>query len=172
MGLFKTLKNVTNADWMIGIVSKAAGKHRCFTELYKVSDATAKYAEECGPLIAEVVKNKSCYQSKKYVVNCIDSSKVSDEFLEKWFSTAPSVLGYLRREKKPVFFINDIVNINTCAYEWDSSIETVLSELIGLYSKTHVIYVDDTTPQYHAMLEMLGFRPITAGGVVYWRYMK
>ena len=61
MALFKTLKQVTDAKWIVDIIASAAGKHRCFTEHFKVQDATAQYKETCGPLIAEMVKNKSCY---------------------------------------------------------------------------------------------------------------
>lgn len=170
MALFRTLKPVTDAKWILDIVASAAGKHRCFTEYFKVQDATEQYKEVCGPLIAETVRCKSCYQTRKYAINCLDTSKVDSEFLDKWFIFAPTVLSYFKREKRPILFINDVVEIASKTYTWDSSVEGIITELIKMYGKTHSIYIDDTEPQYHPMLESLSFRSTNIGGVTYWRY--
>ena len=170
MALFKTLKQATDAKWVVDIIASAAGKHRCFTEHFKVQDATTQYKETCGPLITEMVKNKSCYQTRKYVINCLDTSKVDSEFLEKWFVFAPTVLSYFKREKRPILFINDIVEISSRTYTWDRSVESIILELIKIYGKTHSIYIDDTWSLYHPMLESLSFRSTNIGGIIYWRY--
>lgn len=169
MALFDSLKVVTDGDWALECSAKAARFHRCFTSHFNTDDAYEPYKKLCSELIKRVVKEGTYFKTKKYAFNCLDIKTVDDEFLEKWFQFAPTVIPYIKREQRPVLFINDVISLSTGKYEWGPDVIPPLKMIMDKYQKTHVIYCDDTESLYHRYLMELGFQKIMIGSIVYWR---
>lgn len=170
MGLFSKLKTVTDAEWAIEQSASAARRHRCFTSYFGKDDVYNEYKDFCGPLIREAVKVGTYFKTKTYAIMCLDTSKHDDSFIEKWFAMAPTVVPFIKKERKPVLFINDIISIETKTYTWNSEVTGLIEELVNKYKKTNVIYCDDTEVPNQPILIQLGFKKFIAGGVTYWRY--
>ena len=169
MGLFDSLKQVTDSVWALEQSASAARQHRCFLNLFNVQDAYESYKEKCGPLVEEVVKAGTYFRTKCYAYSCFDSGVMSEESLNKWFEFTPTLIPFIKRESMPVLFITDVIRLSDKTYTWDTNAIDGIKKIISKYQKSRIIYCDDTIPAYHIMLEELGFQRFNVGGVTYWR---